>query len=329
MGTVARIRVVATDRSAALAASETALAELQEVEARLSTWHSDSELSRLNHRPADGEHVMSPELAEDLATVRWCWQMTQGAFDPTVGALVDAWGLRTGGRVPTRREIAAAREASGMERLSWRAGSIRRPNGLRLEEGGFGKGSGLRAVMRALASDPKVISAELDLGGQLAYTGESGPWTVSVAAPNDRTRPVVALTLDAGSLATSGNSERGLEIAGRRYSHLLDPRTGHPTEDFGSLTVWTADPLQADCLATGLYVLGPDAALEWAEANSGVEVLVLESRVREESTRPGRIRVRATTGLRHRLRPLDEQLTVLFPEPPAPRPHVGLQTSLQ
>src|SRR5262249_46612381 len=88
---------------------------------------------------------------------------------------------------------------------------------------------------------------------------------------------VVRLAIDGGSVATSGTSDGGIEVQGRRYGHLLDPRTGRPAPDFGSLTVWAADPLQADCLSK-LYVLGPERAVAWAAAHPGVEVLALVPR---------------------------------------------------
>jgi len=99
--------------------------------------------------------------------------------------------------------------------------------------------------------------------------------------------------MDHGSVATSGNSERGIAIDGRRYGHLLDPRTGRPAPDFGSLAVWAADPLLADCLSK-LYVLGPDRALAWVAAHrrlgESVEALALVSK-------GGKIEVRASDGL--------------------------------
>ncbi len=329
MGTEARITVDATDRAAALAASEAALVALQTTEARLSTWRDDSELARLNRATPDVDHRISKDLATDLEAVRWCWQVTGGAFDPTIGALAEVWGLRNGGRLPSSHEIATARKATGMERLDAGPETIQRPAGMTLEEGGFGKGVGLRQAARTLAANPDVLSATLDLGGQLhridanSRVGAKAPWRIAVAAPADRDRPIVALTLEGGSLATSGNSERGIEAGGRRASHLLDPRTGRPAPDFGSLTVWAKDPVYADCLSTGLYILGPEAALAWTNERPGFEALVLET------VEGGRIRARATAGFRHRLEPLEEGIAITFFTPPLALSAEGLITSLR
>ena len=125
-----------------------------------------------------------------------------------------------------------------------------------------------------------------------------------VADPRDRRRAVVALTIFSGSVATSGNSEHGFERGGVRYGHLLDPRTGAPARDFGSLTVWAPEALAADCLSK-LYVLGPDAALAWARTHRDVEVLILEPR-------PGGLRARATAGWRGRLKAIVPELEIEF-----------------
>lgn len=303
MGTSLDIRVEAADRERALQASERAVAALESAESRLSTWREDTELSRLNRAPAGQPFPLSPDLAADLGAARRCWEETDGAFDPSVGGLVQAWGLRSGGRRPLPDELRRAVEATGLEALRLGGGiAVRERAGLLLEEGGFGKGAGLAEALDEMARDPGVTRAALDLGGQVAVLGE---WTVPVADPRLRDRPAVALEIDGGSVSTSGNSERGIVVEGERLGHILDPRTGEPSPDFGSLTVWSADPLRADCLSTGLYVLGPDAALEWAARHPGVEVLVLR-------TRGGRLEALASAGLAGRLQALAGDVDVRF-----------------
>lgn len=304
MGTELDVVVEAAQRPAALRASERVVRELAAVEERLSTWRPDSELSRLNAAPLGRPVPLSPATLDELTAAAACRRATGGAFDPAVGALVAAWGLRAGGRVPEGSEIRAALAAGGMDGVELDAGAgtaVRRRPGVRLEEGGFGKGAGLAAAAAALAAEPAVRRAMVDLGGQLALVGR-GPFRVQVADPRQRERALVTLTLDGGSLATSGNSQRGIEVDGRRYGHLLDPATGRPVRDFGSVTVWTADPLRADCLSTALYVMGPEAGLAWAVATDGVEALVVET------TADGP-RVRATEGLARRAAPAVEIYT--------------------
>jgi thiamine biosynthesis lipoprotein len=282
MGTSLDLAVEAGTRAQALEASERAIQALEAAEARLSTWRDDTELARLNQAVAGRPHPLSPALAADLAAARRCWEETNGAFDPAIGALVEVWGLRRGGRLPTvqeRREAAAAGGMAGL-RLGPGAVAVRARPGVVVEEGGFGKGAGLADALAVLAGAPGVSRAVLDLGGQVAVLGEGSDrasrWTVPIADPRRRDRAMVTLAIDLGSVSTSGNSERGIVVDGRRFGHVLDPKTGEPVPDFGSVTVWTADPLRADCLSTGLYVMGPAGALAWAAAHPGVEVLVLQ-----------------------------------------------------
>lgn len=310
MGTVLAIRLEAGTRALALTASERAVRALEAAEARLSTWGETSELARLNATPVGEAMALSSELGCELAEAVRCHRLTGGAFDAGVGALVEAWGLRRGGRQPSAAEIAAALASRGLEALALEtvdgtASAERRHPGLVLEEGGFGKGAGLDRALEALASAPEVRRAMLDLGGQVAFygssPGETG-WAVAIADPRERERVVLDLRLDGGSVATSGSSERGIEVGGERRSHVLDPRTGEPAEDFGSLTVVAASGLWADCLATGLYALGPEAALAWAESHEGVDVVVLEKRAH------GGLVARATPALEGRLHPRREDL---------------------
>ncbi|HEV7783757.1 MAG TPA: FAD:protein FMN transferase [Thermoanaerobaculia bacterium] len=304
MGTELDVKVEAANRAVALDASEAAVRALEAAEARLSTWRENSELARLNRAPVDTPVVLSPRLAAELRGVQHWWRETGGAFDPGIGPLIAAWGLRTGGRVPTGEEREQARAGGGLAGLELAADgrAVRRRPGLRIEEGGWGKGAGLDAAIEALRAGGHARAAVLNLGGQIVVYGQAMGWTVPVADPRDRQRAVIALTISSGSVATSGNSEHGFERDGVRYGHLLDPATGSPARDFGSLTVWAPEALAADCLSK-LYVLGPDAALAWARAHQDVEVLILEPL-------PGGLRARATAGWRGRLKALVPELEV-------------------
>ncbi|HYN21310.1 MAG TPA: FAD:protein FMN transferase, partial [Thermoanaerobaculia bacterium] len=308
MGTSLEVRVEALDRERALEASERAVAAIEAAEGRLSTWRDDTELARLNRAPVGQSVPLSPALAADLAAARSCWEETDGAFDPSVGGLVRVWGLRQGGRRPDALEMREALAATGLERLRLipEGAAVRERTDLVLEEGGFGKGAGLADALDVLTEQPGVTRALLDLGGQVAVLGRAEDrWAIPVADPLLRDQPAVALMIDRGSVSTSGNSERGIVVEGERLGHILDPRTGRPAPDFGSLTVWTADPVRADCLSTGLYVLGPEAALAWAAEHPGVEVLVLRPR-RE------RVEALASAGLQGKLEVLADNVDVEF-----------------
>ena len=307
MGTTLTISVEAVDRPTALAASEKIIRALEASEMRLSTWREDTELSRLNRTKAGETVELSQKLSSELAAARHWWKETKGAFDPGIGALVHVWGLRQGGRAPSPDRLAQAKAYPGLAALSLNGLMATRLHPeFKIEEGGFGKGAGLDDAIRALA-DSEVLSAMIDLGGQVALIGSGSPVSLGIADPSNRHQSVLTVSIDQGAIATSGNSERGLVIDGKRYSHILDPRTGQPAPDFGTLTVWTPDALTADCLSTGLYVLGPDQALDWAAQHPGVEVLVLE-------TRDNGLQVRATAGWKNRVEIEDKRVELIFEE---------------
>ena len=283
MGTTLRVAIDARERGAGIRVIEDVFAEVRRLDAILSTWRDDSEIAALNHAPPGRKVELSAELARVLAEVADWSRATEGAFDPAVGPLIDAWGLRGKGRVPTPGERATAVAATGLGRFELDAAgrsAARRDSLAWLDTGGFGKGAALRAAERVLRARG-VEHALLNFGGQVLALGdaaEGGAWTVPVAHPSHREQPVARLELRDGSVSTSAQSERGVTVAGRRFGHIVDPRTGEPVAPWGSVTVVARDALVADVLSTGLLVMGPEAALRWAEDREDIGVLVLIER---------------------------------------------------
>jgi thiamine biosynthesis lipoprotein len=279
MGTVLRIEVAAPSRTSALAASEAAFRAVQRVDGAISSWRRDSDVGRLNASAAR-RPVHAPELIaliDELTT----WSVdTEGAFDPVVGALIEAWDLRGAGRYASAEDVVAALRRTGLrhlrvdaahDALQWTV------DGAWLDAGGFGKGLALR-VARAALDSAGVTAARLDFGGQTLATGSDrhASWLVGVAHPDRRSHSVAALRLQNASAATSGQSERHRELDGQVVGHIVDPRTGYPVSPWGSVTVVSADPMVADIVATALFVMGPDAAMAWARERQDVGVLALE-----------------------------------------------------
>jgi thiamine biosynthesis lipoprotein len=230
------------------AAIDAAFAEAARIESMLSTWTNDSELARVNR----GEATPSSELQALLdRTLDWS-RRTERAFDPRVKALVDVWKTRHEGTLPSPKTIAKALRQS------------------QIEEGAFGKGY---AIDRMLALQPAVTM--INFGGQIAVRG---PLEVSVADPSDRGKPVLALELRDASLSTSSGSEKTFAIDGRRFSHILDPRTGEALPPRGSVSVIAREALTADILSTALYVMGEDDGLRWADANGVAAIFITPHR---------------------------------------------------
>ncbi|MFK7742007.1 MAG: FAD:protein FMN transferase [Planctomycetota bacterium] len=307
MGTTLRIHVDAA--GGALAVSEAALAAVEAVEARLSTWRSSSELARCNEGRIEHWLPLSAATAAELLQAQQIAQDTDGALGIAIGALLQAYDLRGAGRWPSGAELFNAVADVRADGWELRVDGVRRlRRGVRLDAGAFGKGAALRAARdAALAAGARAIW--LDFGGQVLLAGgQAESREIALAHPDARNAGVLTMELASGSFATTANSERGRLVDGRRLGHVLDPRTGKPARDFGSLTVWSEDPLQADALSTALFVLGPDRALAWAEHRAGVEAVVIE---RSAAPFPAgssaanslpQLLVRATSGMRARLR---------------------------
>ena len=278
MGTRATLVALAPDRSAGLRQLEQMLRVLETTERELSTWRDDSLLSRLNHYPVGQPWHAPAQLCELLKEVSWWHHETGGAFDPAVGALVDAWATRGGGAHPSAARLAEANARTGLRHLAfrWETCAVTRLSEATLHAGAFGKGEALDRVVRQQStrdSGPWMI----DLGGQIVVSGvpATGSWPVAVSHPTRRTETAFELQLAEGSLAVSGGSERDRWVEGVRVGHILDPRSGRPVNRVASVAVWHQRALAADVLATGLYVMGVDEGVAWAEARNVAACFVL------------------------------------------------------
>ena len=277
MGTAATLVAEAPDRDTGLAQLERMVRVIEATEAELSTWRDDSALSRLNRQPLGLRRTVSASVCDLLGRLAAWQQATGGAFDPAVGRLVEAWGLRASSRRPTDAALAIARARTGLQHVTVDADActvVRRAD-VTLDAGGFGKGEAIDRARDAVRG--RAGAWLIDFGGQVAVSGEraDGAWPVAVAHPEQRGVPAAELRLSAGSLATSGGSERNLILDnGERIGHVLDPRTGAPIDRGGSVVVWHRDAFAADVLSTALHVMGPEAGLAWA-AEHGIAACFL------------------------------------------------------
>jgi thiamine biosynthesis lipoprotein len=280
MGTTLQVGAEAPSRHEAIQAIETAFQAVRAADSLLSTWRDDSEIARVNHATPGVAVPLSADLSAALAEAkRWC-RMTGGAFDPAVGALVDAWQLRGSGRVPSPAVLARSRAATGMDHFvfSTAGRSVTRTHASAwIDTGGFGKGLALRYAGRALRR-AGVSRARLNFGGQVLVIGPDSvgaDWLIPVAHPLHRERPVTWLRLQDASVSTSSQSERFVTAGGRRIGHILDPSTGEPIPAWGSVSVIAKDALVADVVSTAMLVLGPNKGLEWAQRHQDIGVLFL------------------------------------------------------
>lgn len=237
------------------------------VVAEMSTWEPDSDLCRFNAAPP-GAWVPAPDhLLTVLAAALEIATLSGGAFDPTVGPLVDLWGFGAAGAVaapPAPGGLQAAAIGWRDVRIDGEGRRLFQPGGLRLDLSGIAKGFGVDLAADALEA-LGVRDYLLEIGGELRGGGVKGdgePWWVELEAPPDSSSadPPILVAAHGLSVATSGDWRRTWSAGGRRYSHTLDPATRAPVDGaVAAVSVLHADCMRADALCTALTVLGPAA----------------------------------------------------------------------
>jgi len=260
MASPCELLLAITDQNFALQLGESVAAEAWRIERKYSRYRPDSVISMLNN--SGGNPVtLDFETMQLLEFARRCHELSDGAFDITCGVLRRAWKFDGHSRFPTSVEVAALREHIGFERLRWQGDQLRVPAGMELDLGGMGKEY---AVDRAL----DLVTARFDgaalvnFGGDMAASGapDSGPWRVGVERPTQLGEARLLLDLERGGLATSGDTHRFMEHEGRRYSHILDVRTGMPVLDPPrSVTVAAGCCIEAGMIATMAMLKGAGA----------------------------------------------------------------------
>jgi len=281
MGTTWSVKLVAPPTANADALAAMAQHELDTVVRQMSPWEPLSDLSRYNRAAAGSWTPLPPAFAQVLRCALEVAEATNGAFDPTLGALVDLWGFGPrpfSGSPPPADAAAKARESAGWRRLVLDGDRLFQPGGLRLDLNGIAKGFAVDQVAAAL--DRSGARAYLvEVGGELRGAGakpDGQPWWVELERPptaNDGLRTLVAL--HGLSVATSGDYRRFFEHDGRRYAHTLDPATAAPVANpTVSVTVLNQSCMRADAYATALTVMNPDAALAFATEH-GLAAMIL------------------------------------------------------
>jgi thiamine biosynthesis lipoprotein len=265
----------------AVAAATDALELVAELEAQLTVYRDDSEVSRLN---AAGAAVVESRLFGLLQAAAAISQDTAGAFDCATGALVEAWGFRTRqGRVPEPAVLADARRASGSRHVvldePTRAVRFLRP-GLLVNLGGIGKGYALDRAAERLQTRWGVGSALLHAGGSSvravgAPPGSPRGWGVAVKHPHREGKTLGTVWLRDQGFGTSAATFQHFEHNGKRYGHLLDPRTGVPAEGTASASCLAPTAAAADALSTAFFVLGAEAAVEHCRSRPGLGCVIL------------------------------------------------------
>ncbi|MFT6420207.1 MAG: thiamine biosynthesis lipoprotein [Porticoccus sp.] len=286
MGTTYQVKLVPSEQSVSDDLGQKIQSRLDSLNNTFTTYQQDSELMLLNRAPVGQVYAVSQDMLHVLNTAKEVHQLTSGAFDPTVGALVNLWGFgpeNTGNRVPSETDIATELGLLGFNKLQITpdATSITRSSDIALDMSAVAKGYAVDAVAELLEQEG-FNNYLVEVGGELRLKGvkaNKDPWRIAIEAPSLE-RGLVQKVLVPGdaAVATSGDYRNYFEKDGKRYSHTIDPRTGYPLDhQLASVTIIAETAVFADALATGFMVLGADASLKIAEENKlAVYLLVKE-----------------------------------------------------
>lgn len=279
-GEILTVTVPGMDARDAASAMSQVKQRLDCIEALMSNYRDDSDVCRLNRTPVGQPFKPSAETLSLIGKARSWTPATNGAFDITCGPLMELWN--SAGRqktIPSKEQIEAARADTGWANFQIGPSEIvRLRDGAKLDLGGIAKKYALDQSIELLKQH-SLQGALVNIGGDITCFGTNAkgqPWNVAVKDPFDPEGKelLAGLLISGGSVCTSGSYERFVEIKGKKYSHIKDPRTGMPADLYPSVTVIGPTAVQAGVWATALSVLGPEG-LKLLPADSALEVLLV------------------------------------------------------
>ncbi len=283
MGSRFEITAVHADDASARDAVEAAYAEVERIEGMISSWRPSSETSEINREAGVKPVEVSQELFNLVRRSLKISRLTGGAFDVTFDTVGRLWNFKDRtAPVPAQEAIDAALPSVGYDKivLDENARTVfLRDSKTRIGFGAIGKGyAANRAIfiMKERGATGGVVNA----GGDLVIFGvqdDGTPWRIGIANPLDRDRPFAWLETTEQAVVTSGDYENFIEIDGKHYSHILDPRTGWPVQELRSVTIICPDGELADALATGVSVMGVSDGLGLINRLRGVEAMLVDS----------------------------------------------------
>jgi thiamine biosynthesis lipoprotein len=281
MGSQLRLVAWTGDEAVALDTFEHIFREFDRLEALLTVWKDDSDVTRLNKAAGLAPVPVSRETIEVLEIAHEASVLTGGKFDITFGALADIWKFDhdQDNTIPDRaaieRRLPLVNFAEVVTDRAAGTAFIRQP-GMRVHLGGIGKGYAVdRAV--ALLKQRGLGDFMIQSGGDLYVSGTNGgqPWKLAIADPRGAHEPFATVQMSDGTFSTSGDYERAFIKDGVRYHHIIDPDRGEPARGCRSVTLVTNRAVLADTLAKGVFILGPAEGMALIEKVPDVEGVIV------------------------------------------------------
>ncbi|OQX57629.1 hypothetical protein B5M50_05505, partial [candidate division KSB1 bacterium 4484_219] len=306
MGTYVSISVYDGDKSNVQVqqAVEKAFERMRQIELKTSAQIHESELAKLNRAAGLRPMKVSADLYQVLQQAVKIGELSRGAFDVTIGVETDLWNFDPDNpTIPTKEEIDKLLPLVNFRLISLEDSSVYLPfPGMKINLGGIAKGFAVDAAISVLQQNG-VTDALVDAGGDLrtiASAWTAGKRRVWIRHPRKSDGFFGYFPLDSGSVATSGDYQQYLILNGVRFHHILNPRTGLPARDCVSVTILADNTMDADALATAVFVLGPQKGLNLIESLDAVEGVIIFLKQKNQ------LGYLVSSGLRQKLVVVDE-----------------------
>jgi thiamine biosynthesis lipoprotein len=280
MGTSIRVELWAEERQQGEEGIDAVMREMHRIDAAMSPWKADSELSRINREAAAGPVPLTTEMSFLLERSLHFSRLSGGAFDVTFAAVGNLYDYRLG-TSPGPDAFERGRAAIGWGRLELDrdARTVRfAAPGMAIDLGGFAKGHAVEcgaAILRTRGFRHAIVTA----GGDSRILGDrrGRPWSIGVRDPRRDGEVAAVLPLEDVALSTSGDYERYFEVDGRRHHHLIDPRTGRSPEGIRSVTILAPDGLTSEAMSKSVFVLGLEAGMRLVDSQPSVDAVVIDA----------------------------------------------------
>ncbi len=280
MGSSARIEASGLDQATCELAVAEAKAEIERLDVMMTDWKPDSPLMDINKAAGLHPVTVPPELLFVIQRSLALSELTDGAFDISFAGAGKLWNWRDPDpKIPSRETVALALQNVGWRGIVVDAAAstvyLSRP-GMRIGLDGIAPGYAADRAMAKIRAHG-IRDAVVDMSGDLILSGhhEGEPWPVSIANPRKPGEIVAFVPVSNAAVATSGDYERFFVKDGKRYGHIIDPRTGYPADGCQSVTVIAPGLAFANALAVALFVLGPDKGIALAETLDGVQAIIV------------------------------------------------------
>jgi len=273
MGTIVEIKILSDDDELTKRAINEALSEINRIDEIFSTFNSKSRVWNINHSK-DEIIILDNEIYDFILICDSIWKITKGAFDPSLGTLTSVWGFESGSpTLPAKNIIRQAKKNAGWSKVKLLNNGLQRNINIKLDFSSIAKGYAVDKAIEIIESTGVKI-ALVNIGGEVKGIGNN--WNVGIKHPRMPDLFIENINLNEYGIATSGDYENYFIENGKRYNHIINPKTGYSANLCKSVSIINKSGLIADALSTACFVLGVKKSLELIEELKDTECLIID-----------------------------------------------------